>query len=179
MTEDLAIPVEKLSKRSVLNHQRAGGDGLRHGLQEKLSATFRRFARRDASADPAANPQATSEEFWALKDVSFEVKRGEVVGILDRLLELGAVVHAHDPIALAPARRHYAGQPVTFVEDWPAAVPTADAVVVATAWRDYTALRGLRPRVLADARRMFQPGDFPESVYLAIGLRPAQHSATP
>jgi lipopolysaccharide transport system ATP-binding protein len=30
------------------------------------------------------NPQLKSEEFWALKDVSFEVKQGDVVGVIGR-----------------------------------------------------------------------------------------------
>jgi len=108
----------------------------------------------------------------AFKPDTDDLRESASLRIIDQLLALGAHVSAHDPIALEPARRHYAAQPITFVEDWSAAVSAAEAVVVATAWRDYAPLPALRPRVLADARRMFQPGDFPESVYLAIGLRP-------
>ncbi len=108
----------------------------------------------------------------AFKPDTDDLRESASLRIIDRLLALGARVSAHDPIALENARRHYAEQPVTLLDDWTAAVPTADAVVVATAWPEYRGLTTLRPRVLADARRMFQPRDFPETVYLAIGLRP-------
>lgn len=108
----------------------------------------------------------------AFKPDTDDLRESASLRIIDELLALGAVVQTHDPIAIAPARRHYDGKPVAFVEDWPAAIAAADAVVVATAWPEYRSLPALRPRVIADARRMFQPADFPDASYLAIGLRP-------
>ena len=46
----------------------------------------------------------TTEEFWALKDVSFEVKRGEVLGIIGRN-GAGKIDAAEDPFAHHRAER--------------------------------------------------------------------------
>jgi lipopolysaccharide transport system ATP-binding protein len=75
---DPAIRVERLSKRYVIGHQRDIRDGLRHALETAIRNPFRWFLDRKRQM------QTNREEFWALKEVSFEIKQGEVVGIIGR-----------------------------------------------------------------------------------------------
>ena len=72
---DVAIRVEGLSKRYRLGAQRQSYGSLR----DSLVGLGKRFLPSGKDARAARKP-----EFWALKDVGFEVKQGEVLGIIGR-----------------------------------------------------------------------------------------------
>jgi lipopolysaccharide transport system ATP-binding protein len=69
------IRVENLSKQYTIGMNQAAYGNFRESLMELLRAPWKRFRRRDAAAD---------NRIWALRDVSFEVKPGEVLGIIGR-----------------------------------------------------------------------------------------------
>ncbi len=81
------IQAESLGKKYILAHKSANSDGLRHMLQEiamKPLRALRGLGDRDRHAQGIAVPSATREDFWALKDVSLEIRQGDVVGIVGR-----------------------------------------------------------------------------------------------
>lgn len=72
---DIAIRAEQLSKSYQITHSATRG-GYKT-LQEDLLKLLKRPLKRNTGS-------STRETFWALKEISFEVKYGEVLGIIGR-----------------------------------------------------------------------------------------------
>lgn len=66
---DIAVRVENLGKEYRIGHQKAGD--LRSSFQNKIASLL-------------GVGRLTKESFWALKNVSFEIKKGQAVGIIGR-----------------------------------------------------------------------------------------------
>lgn len=80
---NVAIKVENLAKKYVINHEHGNGDDnfreviMRNTKKIITSLTpFHKSSKEDR--------QSTMENFWALNNVNFEIKKGDKVGIIGR-----------------------------------------------------------------------------------------------
>jgi lipopolysaccharide transport system ATP-binding protein len=80
MMSDIAIKVEGLGKQYQIGGPRKVHDRLSERLVDALKAPFRRASK--LMQGQATGASELDETFWALKDISFAVKKGDVVGII-------------------------------------------------------------------------------------------------
>lgn len=78
---DVAIRVEHLSKKYEIF---VGERRVESGLAERMTQGVRRMLRMEGGAGFLPSRSSRREEVWPIRDVSFEVRSGDVVGIIGR-----------------------------------------------------------------------------------------------
>ncbi len=112
----------------------------------------------------------------AFKPETDDIRESPAVYIVKALLENGARVRAHDPIAMAAFARMVTDEPV-FCDDMYDALDGADALVIVTDWEAYRSAdlgevsRRMRGRVVIDGRNIWSDVERPADMdYSGIGL---------
>ena len=108
----------------------------------------------------------------AFKPGTDDMREAPSLTIIERLLALGAEIAAYDPQAMQQARRLLGKQPgLHFVEGADAALTGADALIIATEWKEFRSpdfahlVSTLRQPVVFDGRNLFDPAEM-----RAVGL---------
>ena len=115
----------------------------------------------------------------AFKPGTDDIRESPGIAIVQRLVELGAVVTVHDPVAETAARSVLPNQ-VRYQSELAVAIADAEAILLTTRWNIYEALPTLlqsfvKQPLVIDGRRMLNKNDFDR--FEAIGL-PVQHSSS-
>jgi UDPglucose 6-dehydrogenase/GDP-mannose 6-dehydrogenase len=115
----------------------------------------------------------------AFKPDTDDVRESPAFPVMRLLLADGAVVSAHDPVAVPAARAAFAEGAVRYCEDLDDALADTDAIVLVTRWSAYERLpellRGRDPTPLVvDGRRMLDKRSLPR--YEGIGLGRRNHA---
>lgn len=117
----------------------AEGAGLNPGLLRAVQGinheAQRRFVTRAAELLDGLDGRTVCIWGLAFKEDTDDLRESPSVAVAEMLLERGAIVHAHDPIALTNAARRL--PQVRLFEDQYDAACGVDAVLLCTPWRTY------------------------------------------
>src|SRR5258708_3235007 len=91
---ETVISIENVGKKYTLRHKKSGEayTTLRDVIARQAAAPFKaigkKFSRKNGSngsqAQDSSYARTSVEDFWTLKDVSLEIKQGDVIGIIGR-----------------------------------------------------------------------------------------------
>ncbi len=120
----------------------------------------------------------------AFKKGTDDVREAASVRIIQRLSERGAQVIAYDPMAIPNAKK-VLSRKVEYAEDPYSAIKEADCSIIMTEWDEIRKLRPkdytlhMRTPNIVDARKLYDPADFKDVNFEAIGLGVDSPPVTP
>ncbi|MCS6952448.1 MAG: UDP-glucose/GDP-mannose dehydrogenase family protein [Bryobacterales bacterium] len=112
----------------------------------------------------------------AFKPNTDDLRDAPALDIARRLVERGAAVRAHDPVALARARREFPDLGIVYCDTAQEAAAEADAVVLVTEWRDYRSLdwdeiaRAMRTPLVLDGRHFLDRARLEQAGLRCVGV---------
>ncbi len=133
---------------------------------ERANESQKRVLARKLVAHFGPNLTGRRIALWGLafKPNTDDMREAPSRALIAELLERGAHVRAYDPAAMSEAKRIYGDEPRVSYADVPmAALPGADALVIATEWKefrspDFEAIKAqLKSPVIVDGRNLYDP----------------------
>lgn len=125
--------------------------------------------------------RGTTIAVWGLsfKPKTDDMRQAPSITVISELLKRGVIVHAHDPIAIHEAKKHF-GKKVKYFKNNYDALRGAHALVIVTEWSefrrpDFERMKSLmREHVIFDGRNIYDPGILAEKgfTYFSIGREP-------
>ncbi|MBM2839376.1 MAG: UDP-glucose 6-dehydrogenase [Deltaproteobacteria bacterium] len=103
------------------------------------------------------------------------MREAPAITIINRLLEAGAKVKAHDPEAMDEARKVF-GEKIVYMKDNYEVVRDADALAVITEWNEFRRpnfdkMKSLmKSPVIFDGRNIYEPKEMKEHGFIYYGI---------
>ena len=111
----------------------------------------------------------------AFKGNTNDLRDSPALTLIDHLADRGAMVRAHDPVAIPFAKKHFPDLEVTYCDDPVQMARNCDAVVLVTDWPQYRTLPfaemrdGMRGKVVLDARNYLNPDEVRDAGLTYVG----------
>jgi UDPglucose 6-dehydrogenase len=137
------------------------------------------FSAKAAKKGRASNPSLVGRTIavWGLsfKPRTDDMREAPSVVIINNLLREGAVVKAHDPVAMDEARKIFQKR-ITLTQDGYEALRGADALAVVTEWNEFRApdfqkmKRLMKKPVIFDGRNIYNPAELGKEGFIYYGI---------